>query len=298
MNYTLHQLQVYLMVVKIKSVTKAAEALNMTQPALSIQLKNFQQQFEYPLTEVIGRKLFVTDFGYKIAEIAERVINESEELKYQTKAYGGIVSGKLRISSVSTGKYVIPYFLKGFLDENESVELELDVTNKSLVVESLKNNEIDFALVSVKPENLDLEEEGLLDNRLYMVSNTPEFDGKRPYIFRENGSATRAAMDEYLKSEKVEVTKRMELTSNEAVKQALIAGLGYSILPLIGIRNELKNKELFIVNQNNLPISTEWRLTWLKQKRFSKVAEAYLDYIRKNKTNLIDENFRWHQELL
>ncbi|OHX64138.1 LysR family transcriptional regulator [Flammeovirga pacifica] len=296
MNFTLHQLQVFLEVVKQESITKAAENMHMTQPATSIQLKNFQQQFDYQLTEVIGRKLYITDFGKSIAKIANDIVIESEKLKYKTKEFGAEIAGKLKMSSVSTGKYLIPYFLKGFLDQYSSVELELDVTNKSLVVQSLKNNEIDFALVSVSPSDLQLEEEILMENKLYLVGNQPSLNDNRHYIYREKGSATRAAMDHYLSSKKVQ--KKMELTSNEAVKQALIAGLGYSIIPLIGIRNEIKHKELHIIPQEGLPITTNWRLVWLKQKKFSPTAEAFLNYIKNNKRQIIDENFYWIKEII
>ncbi len=291
MNYTLHQLQIFLEVVQQKSITKAAEEMHMTQPALSIQLKNFQSQFDIPLTEVIGRQLYVTDFGHAIAELAENVVRESEAIRYRTKEYEGLFTGKLKISSASTGKYVIPFFLSAFLEKHTGVDIVLDVTNKTTVMNSLKGNEIDFALVSVVPDDVDIEEEILLENRLYLVGNTIKYDRKRPFIFRELGSATRIAMDAFLSQKKER--KRIELTSNEAVKQAVIAGMGFSIIPLIGIKNELDTGELFIIPAKGLPISTQWRLIWLKNKKLSPVAQAYLDHVRANKREIIDKSFNW-----
>ncbi len=293
MNYTLHQLQIFLEVVRHKSITKAAEEMNMTQPALSIQLKNFQGQFDVPLTEIIGRKLFITDFGKSIANIADNIIKEANALKYKTKEYEGLFTGKLRISSASTGKYVIPFFLNDFMNKNSGIDLVLDVTNKSAVIRSLKNNEVDFALVSVIPEEVEVVEEPLLENRLFLVGNKTSFDKNLPFIFREEGSATRQAMNNYLKKN-LPTRKRIELTSNEAVKQAVIAGLGYSLIPLIGIRNELKNKELYIIPSKTLPIVTQWRMIWLKDKKLSPVAQAYLDYIREEKEKIIAKNFSWY----
>lgn len=292
MNYTLHQLQIFLEVVQQKSITKAAEEMHMTQPALSIQLKNFQSQFDIPLTEVIGRQLHITEFGYSIAELAQNVIRESEAIRYRTKEYEGLFSGKLKISSASTGKYVIPFFLSDFLAKHTGIDIVLDVTNKTTVMQSLKNNEIDFALVSVVPEDVDIEEEILLENRLYLVGNTPKHDKKRPFIFRETGSATRLAMDSFLSHKKER--KRIELTSNEAVKQAVIAGMGFSILPLIGIKNELESGELSIIASKGLPISTQWRLIWLKNKKLSPVAKAYLEYVRTDKQKNIRAHFAWY----
>ncbi|MFN2430704.1 MAG: LysR family transcriptional regulator, partial [Cryomorphaceae bacterium] len=176
MVYTIHQLQIFLKVVQVRSITKAADALFMTQPAVSIQLRNFQDQFEIPLYEVVGRQLFITDFGKEIAEIADRVIAELNALNYKTEAYKGILTGKLRISSASTGKYVIPHFLSGFTGLHPGVDLVLDVTNKTRVLQSLKDNEIDFALVSVVPEKLEVEEIELIENRLFLVSNQPELN--------------------------------------------------------------------------------------------------------------------------
>lgn len=293
MHYTIHQLQIFLKVVEKQSITRASEELYMTQPAVSIQLKNFQDQFDIPLTEVIGRQLFITDFGKEIALIADRVIQELESINYETAAYHGVMKGRLKISAASTGKYVLPHFLSGFLEKNPGIDLTLDVTNKSKVTESLKANDIDLALVSVIPNGFDVEEEILIENKLFFIGNTPSrIDGK-PLIYREAGSATRTAMEEYFKSIQAYQRKQMELTSNEAVKQAVIAGLGYSLMPLIGIQNELLNKELFILGSPGLPVKTEWRLIWLRGKKLSPVSKAFLNFIRAEKETILKEKFAW-----
>jgi DNA-binding transcriptional LysR family regulator len=292
MNYTLHQLLIFLEVVRQKSITRAAAAMYMTQPALSIQLKNFQNQFDIPLTEVIGKKLYVTDFGMSIAEIAENVIKEADAIKYKTKEYSDLIAGKLRISSASTGKYVIPYFLSGFQKRYPGVDLILDVSNKTKVVQNLRDNEIEFALVSVLPQELPIEEELLLENKIFLVGNTKRREPNSPLIFREDGSATRMAMDQYFS--KTKERKSIKLTSNEAVKQALIAGLGISMIPLIGIKNELSAGELHILPSKGLPIITNWRLVWLKKKKLSPIAKTYLDYLRDNKEDIMKTKFQWY----
>ncbi len=294
MNYTIHQLQIFLKVIQTRSVTKASEELFMTQPAVSIQLRNFQDQFDIPLTEVIGRRLYITDFGREIGIIAERVILELENINYKTLAYEGIMTGKLSISSASTGKYVIPFFLSGFLEKNTGIDLVLDVTNKSKVIESLKNNDTDFALVSVLPQKLNIEEELLIENKLYLVGNQSYRIKDKALIYREEGSATRMAMEQYFDASEGQQRKRMELTSNEAVKQAVIAGLGYSIMPLIGIRNELLNEQLHILPSKGLPIQTNWRLIWLKEKKISPVSQAFLTYIREEKLKIREAYFDWY----
>ena len=306
MNYTLNQLQIFLKIVQTESVTKASEELHLTQPAVSIQLKNFQDQFEIPLTEVVGRRIYITDFGREIAVAAENIINQVYAINYKTLAYKGQLTGRLKISVVSTGKYVMPYFLADFMQQHSGIELLMDVTNKNKVVESLENNEVDFALVSILPHTLNIEKLDLLQNKLYLVGNTrtkfkrgikaEEIFKNLPLIFREKGSGTRQAMENFIDKNNLSVLKKMELTSNEAVKQALLAGLGYSIMPLIGIKNELHNNELQIIPIKGLPIKTTWSLIWSKGKKHSPVSLSFLDYLKKEKEQIVHEKFSWYEQ--
>jgi DNA-binding transcriptional LysR family regulator len=303
MNYTLHQLKVFLKVSKTRSITKAAEELNLSQPAVSIQLKNLQDQFEIPLTEVIGRQLYITDFGKEIAIAVEQIVNEVNKINYKSLAYKGIMSGVLKISVVSTGKYVMPFFLSDFMNFNKGIELEMDVTNKSKVITALKNNEIDFALVSSIPDDIQLDSESLMENKLFLVGGSQlqysdAFAMKSllqdmPLIFREEGSATRLHMEEYIKNKGLIVKSKLQLTSNEAVKQAVISGLGVSIMPLIGLKNELENGDIKIIQFEDLPMISNWKLIWLKDKKLSPVAEAYLTYIQAEKSRINESIFSW-----
>jgi DNA-binding transcriptional LysR family regulator len=303
MHYTLHQLKVFLTIAEHRSITKAAESLHLTQPAVSIQLKNLQDQFAIPLTEVLGRQLYITDFGREIERAAKKILNEVHAINYKSSSYRGLLAGRLNISVVSTGKYVMPYFLSGFMTEHPGVELTMDVTNKTRVVENLSRNEIDFAMVSVLPENLDIDTVPLMENKLYFVAGAQidlkEIGGaetllkENPLIYREAGSATRNAMEAYIAHKELPVLKKLELTSNEAVKQAVVAGLGCSIMPLIGIKNELRSGELQIIPIKGLPISTRWNLVWLKAKKLSPAAEAFLEFIREKKEVVTQENFSW-----
>lgn len=305
MNYTLNQLRIFLKITQTLSITKAAEELHLTQPAVSIQLKNFQDQFDISLTEIVGRKLYVTDFGKEIALAAEKILNEVHKIDFKTMAYKGQLTGKLKISVVSTGKYVMPYFLSSFLKKHSAVELVLDVTNKSKVIESLEKNEVDFSLVSVLPTHLQLEKIELLQNKLYLVGNLEKKFNKKQYdktifetlpiIYREQGSGTRYVMEQFINKNKLPVHKTLELTTNEAVKQAVIAGIGYSIMPLIGIKNELNNGDLQLINVKGFPIKSVWNLIWLKSKNLSPIAQTFLEYIKKEKNNIIQDKFNWYE---
>jgi DNA-binding transcriptional LysR family regulator len=307
MNYTLNQLLVFTHIARHGSITKAAEELHLTQPAVSIQLKNFQQQFDIPLTELIGRKIYVTDFGREIVQAAEKIIGEMEHIQFRSKLHKGILAGKIRISVVSTGKYIMPFFLAEFLRQHPNVELQMDVTNKTKVIENLERNEVDFSLVSVLPDHLKLECMPLINNKLVLVGKKNGLKNEKlslsifnslPLIFREAGSGTRHTVEAFFLKHNIKHVKSMELTSNEAVKQAVIAGLGYSILPLIGIKNELLLEQLEIIDIPKLKLESEWNLVWLKAKSLSPQAKALLLYIEGNKKHLSKEHFGWIDEML
>jgi DNA-binding transcriptional LysR family regulator len=305
MNYTLNQLRIFTHIARHGSITKAAEELHLTQPAVSIQLKNFQQQFDLPLTELVGRKIFITEFGREIVRAAENIIAEIEHIQFRSKLHKGILAGKIKISVVSTGKYIMPYFLSDFLKLHPNIELQMDVTNKTKVLENLEKNEVDFSLVSVMPEHIGLEQLALLKNKLVIVGKRNELKDQKPtiklfnslpLIFRESGSGTRHTVEAFFHKHNISYVKSMELTSNEAVKQAIIAGLGYSILPLIGIKNELMLNQLDVIDVPKLKLESEWNLVWLKSKSLSPQAKSLLNYIETHKNRISMEHFGWISE--
>lgn len=184
MNITFNQLQVLLKIRETGSVTKAAEALHLTQPAVSIQLRNLQDQFDVPLTEVVGRKIYITDFGNQIAQAAAEIAEQVHAIHYLSLAAKGQLTGRIRISVVSTGKYVMPYFLSGFLARHPGIELAMDVTNKAQVIDSLERNEVDFSLVSIKPDHLRVEQLELMENRLVLVGTNDTLHLKMALVSR------------------------------------------------------------------------------------------------------------------
>jgi DNA-binding transcriptional LysR family regulator len=301
MQYTFHQLKIFMRIAQLGSITKAAEELHLSQPALSIQLRNFQDQFDIPLTEIVGKKLYLTDFGQEILAYAERILDQAGAMDDVVQSYKGQLTGKLKIAVVSTGKYVMPYLLTDFLNAHPAITLELDVTNKEKVIESLEQNSIDFALVSLVPGHLKTESIPIVKNTMHLIGAYQSKKSQKelsinelqqlPWIFREQGSGTRQMMERFLSQRHITVQKMLELTSNEAVKQAIMANLGYSIMPLIGIRNELMSKQLMIMPVKGLPIHTTWHIIWLKGKKHSPVVKALLEYIKDNKKKILQEHF-------
>ena len=302
MDLTLDQLRVFLEVARSGSITRTAESLHLTQPAVSIRLKNLQNRFEIPLTETINRRIFLTEFGKELAKKAATILDDVEALDEKAQAFRGRLTGRLRIACVSTGIYVLPRFLTGFLQPNPGVNLSLDVSNKASVVETLERNETDFALVSVLPTGMNLKRVTLMTNLLHLACSAhqtgiPDKHDVRkletlPLIFREQGSATRLAMEKFIGRKKLHIGKKLELTSNEAVKQALIAGLGYSVMPLIGLRNELQQGSVRIVPMDGLPLKTSWELIWRADKRLSPVAQAFVSHLKRSKSSIIEQHFK------
>lgn len=297
MHFTLHQLEILVKIIEKKSFTKASEELYMTQPAVSIQFKKFQEQFDIPLIEVINRKTHITDFGFEVGQAAKRILEEVEYIQSMSLAYKGLVTGRVKVMSVSTGKYVLPYMIGDFPQLFPGVEFQIDVTNKQIVSQALIDNTIDFGLVSVLPDSVALNYEDLMENNLFFVGASKFVSTKKqksltllrelPIIYREPGSGTRIVMEEFLRSNELELPPKMELSSNEAVKQALLAGLGCSLMPEIGIQKELEFKKLFVLPIEGFPITTTWKLVWLKQKKLSPAAAAYLDYVKNHKDKLV-----------
>ncbi|HTF21896.1 MAG TPA: LysR family transcriptional regulator [Chryseolinea sp.] len=303
MHYTLNQLQIFLKVTQTLSVTKAAEELHLTQPAVSIQLRKFQEQFDIPLTEVVGRRIYITDFGKEIAQLADGIFQQVAALNYKTHSQKGQLTGRLKLSTVSTGMSVMTFFLSPFLKQHKRVELIMDVTNRGTAIESLEHNTVDFSLISILPSVPVVEKVDLLENRLFLIGNGKEKFKKTPYskhilrdlrlIFREKGSGTRQVMEDFIDRNRLDVVQKLELTSNDAVKQAVMADLGYSIMPLIGIKNELQNGLLQIIPVQGLPVKNVWRLIWLKGKRHSPVASAFLQHVKREKEKIVQEGFGW-----
>jgi DNA-binding transcriptional LysR family regulator len=202
----------------------------------------------------------------------------------------------------------LPYYLRNFLAENPHVELEMELSNKNKVLEKLRNNDADFVLLTVMPSDMDLYEEVLMPNRLFLMGSTENILPTQsttgsslfkdlPLIYREEGSGTRHTMQQYFQKANINPRIGLSLASNEAVKQAVLAGLGYSVLPLVSVGDELKLNKLSIIPVKGFPLRSEWRLVWLQKKQVTSVAAAFLHYMRENKQAIYEKHFAYLENL-
>lgn len=302
MNLTLHQLKAFQAIAKFQSITKAAEAMNMTQPAVSIQLKNLQEQFEIPLTEIIGKKIHITEFGKELVETAHRICGELDQIEEKMLELKGLLGGKIRISAVSTGKYILPYLMADFVKIYPHIEFSLEISNRFNVLAQLQENSTDLALVSLWPEDLELDSIHLAENQWFLACS-PENKSKYatsiqagqwekiPFILREKGSGTRTMMEKFFNERNIHVASKLELTTNEAVKQGIMAGLGASLLSNFSIAQEVKEGRISILDLSGLPLKADWRLIWLKQKKHSPAVNSFIRWLAENNSSLVTNHF-------
>jgi len=308
MNISLTQLRALKAISLHESITSAARSMDMTQPAVSIQLKNLQEQFEVPLTEIIGKKIHITAFGQEMVEMADRIFAEVNLIEQKMLELKGLLAGKIRISAVSTGKYIIPYLMADFMKINPHVEINLEVSNRNQVLAHLEENTTDLALISVNlPNDENIESITLEENKWYLACspdllekyqkeiNQNNWD-KVPFILREKGSGTRSKMEDFFKSRNINADSKMELATNEAVKQAIMAGLGASILSNFSMSQEIEDKRIAILKYPGFPFKSHWKLVWLKQKRHSPAVLAFIKWIAENKKEIFKSHFNTFQD--
>ena len=299
MKVTLHQLEVFSEVVKHKSITKASQALHMTQPGVTIQIKELEKRYGAQLIEIIGKKLYLTERGRWLHSAYQDIAQKLKDIETYFTEESGELKGAFNICIVSTAQYFIPYFLGQFHELNPLVDIKLTVTNRQTAIERLKNNQDDLVILSQKPDNIVVNSELVLEDQLVMIAQSPhplkkEKDihlknlDQEKFLLREVGSGTRMAMEKIFKRYKINPKIIMELGSGEAIKQAVIAGMGISLVSRMSIEQELKLKKLIILPVSELPAKHAWYAVSLKQKKLSRIASEFLEFIAKtdNSTHL------------
>ncbi len=290
MHLTLQQLRLFESVSRLGSYTRAAKELCVTQPAVSIQIKRLEEQVGLPLFEQVGKKTFPTAAGKTMYAASLDIINRVEDLKISIEELKGTVKGTLQMSVVTTAKYFLPKLLGAFLQQYPDVEPKLKFTNRARVIERLMNNDDDFVVMGQIPKDENLESYPFLNNILGIVAHSdhPLANKKnitikelvrQRFLIREIGSGTRYVFDQLLQEHGVEIEPYMELGSSEALKQAVMAGLGIAVLSLHSVQLERDVNKLTVLDVQGFPLKRRWYAVHLKGKKLSLVAQTFLDYI-------------------
>lgn len=286
---TSRQLEILLAVYDEGSITAATHTLYLTQPTISMQLKKLSEAIGMPLYDQVGKKLIFTEAGVATVVAARDILGRFEELDSRLSDLKGLKAGTLRLGVVTTAKYFIPHLLGEFCSLYPAIDVQMNVANRSQVLERLERGEDDFYVFSHPPENEDLELFEFLPNPLVAIApighpltkkakvTLAEF-AKYPFLMREPGSGTRHAIEEHMKKHGIKLNLKMTIESNEAIRHAVMAGLGVSILSshTLAYGGHVGLQE---VNVSRIPIVLHWQLARLKRKRMSIIASTFLDYV-------------------
>ncbi|MBD5803030.1 HTH-type transcriptional activator CmpR [Azoarcus sp. Aa7] len=291
MNATFRQLRLFLALADHGSVTAAAEACRVTQPTVSMQLRELAEAVGLPLYEQIGKRLYLTAAGEALAETARAMLDEWLAFEQAIDAMKGLERGRLRVALVSTAKYFVPRLLGSFCAEHPNIEIALEVLNRDGVVARLRENRDDLYIMSMPPENLDLERHAFLPNPLVVIAPEGHRRGGRRieladlarerFILRERGSGTRLACDAHFARNAFVPEVRLELGSNEAIKQAVAGGLGLAVISRHALAARPADDQLAILEVAGFPLQSSWFTLHPRGKRLSPVAAVFLGHLER-----------------
>ena len=287
---TLHQLKVFETVARNGSFTRAAEELSITQPTVSSQVKQLTKAIELPLFEQIGKSLYLTDAGKELLIACQDIFERLDNFEMKVADLKGTKQGQLKLAVITTAKYFVPRILGSFCQHYPGIDVALKVTNHQEIQQRMSNNQDDLYIVSNPHKDIDLKSQPFLNNPLVVVArkdhplaqksnlNIQELNDL-PFIMREQGSGTRDAILELFAEHNISVKVKLELGSNEAIKQAISGGLGISILSEHCLISERVSGELTILNFKHFPIKRRWFVSRLSGKKLSVIAETFLTYL-------------------
>lgn len=299
-NVTLHQLRLFQSLGTHLSYTRVAEELFLTQPAVSIQIKRLEESVGLPLVEQLGKKLFLTEAGKELFEASRDVLDRLRVLNEDMIGMEKGVKGPIKLSAITTAKYFMPHLLGVFVRDYPEVEPRLTITNQSRVVERLENNLDDLVIMGTLPENLDLVAEYFLDNPIVVVAH-PDHPlvgqkniplariAEERFLSREPGSGTRAARTRLFADHGLKANVYMELGSSEAIKQAVMAGLGISVLSRHNLALELETGLLAVLDVEHFPLVRQWYAVHQKGKKLSSTARMFLDFLLRDGVRIWQE---------
>jgi DNA-binding transcriptional LysR family regulator len=288
---TLRQLEIFLKVAEVGGIMQAAEHLHLTQPSVSMQVKKLSDAIGLPLYEQIGRKIFLTDAGQRVAEAAREILDALNRLDMQLNDLKGLQGGRLSIAVVTTAKYFLPHLLGPFCRRYPGIHVEFKVGNREQILERLANNQDDLYFFSHPPADMDIECHVFLPNPLVVVASASHLLAGRKnlhwndlinerFLLREAGSGSRYAVLEHLRKHNLQIKTAMSMTieSNEAIKHAVMANLGIAVLSAYTLVHA-DIEGLVQLDVKEFPVMTHWQLVHRREKKFSPVAQRFLDFV-------------------
>ncbi|WP_324781258.1 LysR family transcriptional regulator [Thiobacillus sedimenti] len=291
MHVSLRQLRTFEAVARLKSFSRAAEELHVTQPTVSKQIRLLHEEVGLPLLEQIGKKVFLTEAGEQLYATCADWLETWGRFEQTVADFKGIKQGRLRIAAVTTTKYFMPRLLGPFCAQYPGIDIALEVVNRDRLLERLARNQDDLYVMGVPPDGLDIVREPFMDNPLVVLAPAshpmarrkrirfPELENE-PFIVRERGSGTRLTIERAFQERSVPLKIRMELGSNEAIKQAVAGGLGLALLSQSTLSHDPNQSEVAILNVEGFPIKRSWYVVRPRDKQPSVVANAFLEFLR------------------
>jgi DNA-binding transcriptional LysR family regulator len=288
---TFRQLEVFEAIARLGSFTRAAEELFLTQPTASMQIKKLTDAVGLPLFEQIGKRIYLTDAGKALQSTCREIFDALSNFEMLVSDMQGLKQGKLRLAVVTTAKYFAPRLLGPFCQLYPGIDVSLKVSNRERVLERLSDNRDDLYVLGQPPESLDVVYEPFLPNPLVVLApNNHPLVGQRgiplarlakePFIMREPGSGTRMAVERLLHKHRLKVNVRMELGSNEAIKQAIVGGLGVSVLSRHTLALDAAMGQLATLDVRHFPIERMWYAVYPAGKQPTIVAQTFIEYLR------------------
>ncbi len=293
LNLTIRQLRVFSSVARHLSFARASEELHLTAPAISMQIRELERVVGLPLFDRSLRKISLTITGEYFILYARRMLGALKEAEDLVARLRSAQSGRLTIGMLSTAKYFLPRLLAGFVKDHPAVEVKLAEGNRQQLVEQLQNNELDLAIMGRPPKELDTRAEpfalhplGIVAAASHPLALLPHVTAaqlaREPFIIREAGSGSRAAMEDYFREVRIAPALIMQMSSNETIKQAVIAGMGLSFLSLHTVALEIKSGLLRVLPLEGLPLKRHWHVVHTHARTLSPAAEAFRYYVLEN----------------
>jgi DNA-binding transcriptional LysR family regulator len=290
MNVSLRQLRVFEAVARLSSYTRAAEELHLSQPAVSMQVRQLEDTLGLSLFERLGKSIVLTEAGREIHQYSRSINRALQEMEEVVEALKGVNRGRLHVAVASTVNYFAPRLLANFHQRYPGITPRLDVTNRESLVRSLEANSIDIALMGVPPQDVDVEADAFTTNPLVVIAPPSHpLAGERSipltrlaeevFVMREAGSGTRQSMERHFREAGQTIRHGMQMTRNEAVKQAVRSGLGLSVVSLHTLELELETERLVVLDVQGFPLLRQWYLVYRRGKRLSPAAAAFRDFV-------------------